>query len=262
MNIRHARGIAAFAFAAAGASVIAEPLGEVDKTARQWIDLRVRTSQLEEAWRTEKDLLESTISALTERATRLEEQRDLAKAKSAKEREELEALDARIKDAAADLSGSDARLKALTVRLLALRPNLPPRLSAALDLPYRSLATPELPFGERMQYAMTILNRCAQFNRVVTAGEDVLALEEGSPAKSLDTIYWGLSHGYAVDRPGHKAWIGAPGSGGWRWESQPEAYDAIVRLLEVARDATDPEFVVVPGRVANEFNSATGGAPQ
>jgi len=107
-----------------------------------------------------------------------------------------------------------------------------------------------------------VLNRCAQFDRVVTAGEDVLTLEGESGAKSLDVIYWGLSHGYAIDRSTRKAWLGRPGAGGWRWEPAPDAYARVAHLLDIARDRADPAFVVVPAQVTQALpETANHGAP-
>jgi hypothetical protein len=224
----------------------ADPLDDVNQSAREWVKLRVEANRLDSDWRGERELVTSTVAALKERATSLEEKRDLAKAKTAKDREELEALRTRNLSAAEDLKACEARLGTLRSRLLVLRPNLPPRLSEALEMSYRTLATPGLPFGEGMQIAITILNRCAQFNRQVTAGEDVLALAGGASPKSLETIYWGLSHGYAIDRQARQAWLGSPGPDGWRWEPQPAAFDRIAELLAVARDRADPALIVAP----------------
>jgi hypothetical protein len=63
-----------------------------------------------------------------------------------------------------------------------------------------------------MQLAMTVLNRCALFNRTVTCGDEVLTISGEQGAKSLEVIYWGLSHAYALDRAAGKAWYGAPGA--------------------------------------------------
>jgi len=258
MKIRFSRWtLALMLFAPAPRTIAADPLDEVDQLARDWVKLRVETTQIDTAWRSERELLESTLTALRERATLLEEKRDLARAKTAKDREELDGLRAKNQAAADDLKACEARAKALTEQLVALRPSLPPRLSDALEMSCRSLAAPELPFGERLQFAMNVLNRCAQFNRAVTAGEDVLTLEGEPTTKSLDVIYWGLSRGYAIDRSARKAWLGGPGPGGWRWEPKPEAYERVVRLLAIARDQADPGFVVVPAQVAKSLGETS-----
>ncbi len=231
-------------------SIAAESIDDVDKMARDWVKMRVETNQLDTGWSSQSELLKSTLAALKERASSLTEKRDFAKAKTAEERKEIDALVAKNRAADEDLKVCEVRLGALTKKLIALRPNLPPRLSEALEMSYRSLASADLPFGERMQLAMNVLNRCAQFNRSISTGEDVLTLEGEPTAKSLDVIYWGLSYGYAVDRTGHRAWLGRPGPDGWQWKAQPGAFDRVEHLVAIARDRSDPAFVVIPAQVA------------
>lgn len=231
----------------------ADSLETVAKSADEWVKLRIETTRLETAWQEERTLVESMVTALKERAAVAEEKRDLVQARTAKNREELDALRAKIEAESAELRAFETRLKNLTVKLTALRPSLPPRLSEALEMAFRSLENPALAAGDRMQLAMTVLNRCAQFNRSVTVGEDVLALEDAAPAKSLEVIYWGLSHGYAVDRAARKAWLGSPAGTGWKWEPKPEAFENVLKLLAVARDKADPDFVNVPATVARSL---------
>jgi hypothetical protein len=227
----------------------ADSLETVAKSADEWVKLRVETTRLQTAWEQERTFVQSMVTALTERAASAEEQRDLVKARTAREREELETLRAKIEAEGNDLRAFETRLKNLTTKLVALRPSLPPRLSDALEMAFRSFENKALPVGERMQLAMSVLNRCAQFNRTVTYGEEVLALESGSPAKSLEVIYWGLSHGYAVDRTARKVWLGSPSNSGWKWEPKSEAFENVARLIAVANDKADPEFVNVPATV-------------
>ena len=231
----------------------ADTLETVGKSAEEWVKLRVEAARLETAWQEERTLVGSMVVALTERAVTAEEKRDLTKARTARDREELDGVRARIEAEGNDLRAFDARLKSLSAKLVALRPALPPRLSEALEMSFRSLARAELPPGERMQFTMNVLNRCAQFNRSVTLGEDVLTLDGVAAAKSLEVIYWGLSHGYAVDRAARKAWLGAPRGGEWRWDPKPEAFENVVRLIAVASDKADPEFVLVPATVTRSL---------
>ena len=232
--------------AAFGAEPATDPLAPGEKAASDWIKTRLETSRIESAWVSEKPLLESTINGLKERAQSLEEKSDLLKASTAKDREEFETLKAKAKAASDDLHAAEARINALSAKLVEMRPSLPPRLSEALELPYRSLANAGLASGERMQLAMTVLNRCALFNRTVTCGDEVLTISGEQGAKSLEVIYWGLSHAFALDRGAGKAWYGAPGARGWQWEPSPDAVRPVEKLMAVYNDKADPDFVAVP----------------
>ena len=156
-----------------------DPLTTLENAASEWVKTRMEAVRLETIWATEKPLLESTLAGMKERATALEEKRDLLRAKTADERAELEAVSSKMKVGAEELAGVGTQLDALTVNLQQLRAGLPPRLSAALDLPFRSLAGKSLSTGERSQLVATVLNRCGQFYRAITCTEEILTLEYG-----------------------------------------------------------------------------------
>lgn len=226
-------------------------LDAIQKSASEWVKIRVETVRVEKDWASEKGLLESTIRGLEERAQVLEETRENAQAKGAKESEELDSIRAKIKQANEELSVTETRLKTVTQQLVAMRAALPPRLSEALELPYRSLSNAGATTGERMQYVTTVLNRCLQFNRTVTCGEDVLTLDSATGAKAYEVIYWGLSHGYALDRSTKRAWLGSPGASGWQWEPLPDGAKAVADLIAIHGDKADPALVSAPARIAH-----------
>ena len=229
----------------------AEPtaLESVEKAAGEWVKVRAETARLETEWETTRPLLESTVSGLQERAQALEAKRDFLKAKTAKDREELATLEAANKASAAALQSVGAQLKAMNARLFELRASLPPRLSEALEMAYKSLAAPDVTVSERMQLTMTVLNRCIQFNRSITCEDEILTLGEGKNAQQLEVIYWGLSYGYVLDRPARQVWFGSPGPERWRWEPVPDAFDQVARLVTIYRGKAEPEFVEVPARL-------------
>lgn len=242
--------------ASAHAAQDEDPIAPAQKAATEWVKVRLETARLDTTWTSEKPLLESTVSSLKDHAQTLEDKRDLLMSQTAKDREEIATLEAKNKEAADDLHASNDRLVALTARLAALRPFLPPRLSEALDLSFRSLANTGLATGERMQLTMTMLNRCLLFNRTVTSGEEVLTIDSADGARSLEVIYWGLSHGYALDRKADKAWYGSPGPGGWKWEALPGGAAPVSRLIAIYNDKADPDFVPVPAMLSQPVADA------
>jgi hypothetical protein len=227
----------------------ADTLDDGEKAARDWINVRLETTRIEGEWESQRPLLTSLVEGLKDRATSLEEKRDGLDARTAKDREDIAALGAKNAEATDMLAKSDERIRAVGGRLVSLRPFLPPRLSEALDLAYKSLGNPKLAAGERMQLVVTILNRCAQFNRSITGGTEILTLGSGEDARSLDVLYWGLSHGYALDRAAGKVWYGAPGPEGWKWEPKTDALAGVEHLMSVYDDKADPAFVAVAATV-------------
>jgi hypothetical protein len=227
----------------------ADPIKEVGQTASEWVKTRAETVRIENAWTQNRALLLSTIAGLKERADRLQDKRDHLLSTTTEERAEQAALATKLADSQENLRLTEARLLALTDKVLRLRPQLPPRLAEALEMSYRSLAAKEIAPGERMQLIMTVLNRCAQFNLTITHGDETLTLPGEPGPKSVDAIYWGLSHGYALDRAAGKAWLGTPGTAGWQWEPLADAAPAVTALLAIRRDEADPRLVSVPARL-------------
>lgn len=227
----------------------ADPIQEVGRTAADWVKTRGETVRLENNWQQDRTLLTGTIAGLKERTARLAEQRDHLRARTAEERAELTGLAAKLTRSEEGLQVMEKRLGELTGQMLRLRPRLPPRLSSALDLSYRSLAGPDGSPGERMQWVMTILNRCAQFNQTITHGEETLELPGETGPKSFEVIYWGLSHGYALDRSAARAWLGAPSADSWAWTPLEGAAPAVTDLIAIRRDEADPRLVSAPARL-------------
>ncbi len=249
MTARFASGLVLLVLACATApapTFAADTVETATKSVDDWVKLRLEAARLDTTWHDERALLEAMAVALEERAAVTEEKRELVRARTARAREEASTLRGRWEAEQADVQAMDARLKAMAERLGQLRRNLPPRVSDALEMSYRSLANPSLPPAERFQLTMTVLNRCLEFNRSVAVVEDVLTIP-GQPApRSLPVLYWGLAQGYALDAPNRQVWVGAPEGGAWRWQPRPQAYAAVETLLQIARDKADPGLHPLP----------------
>jgi hypothetical protein len=226
-----------------------DPLRTVEQAAEKWVDLRTTNARLESEWATQKPLLESFITALNSRSETLETRRDFLIAKAAKDTAELGALESANRTALADTQAAEARVKTVAAQLLQFRAALPPRLSAALEMSYRTLAKPDASVNERMQIAATVLGRCLQFNREISVGSEPLVLPGETGERVLDVIYWGLGQGYALDRKAGKAWVGRPEAGSWTWKAAPDAVAAVTTLIAIQQDKADPKFVALPAQV-------------
>jgi hypothetical protein len=228
----------------------ASPLDDVQKTVTEWVQVRAETAKVEADWTWQQMLMQSTLDALQERTRQLEAQRTELEARTAEERRDTADLMAHgqaLKDAQAQAAN---RLQLLGERLSRMRAWLPPRLSAALDLPYRSLAKPDADISERMRYAMVILNRCNQFNRMVSADEEMITAANGDK-RLMEVVYWGLSHGYALDRSSNEAYFGAPTESSWAWTSLPGMAPQVARLINASVDKAEPAFVILPAQASH-----------
>jgi len=233
----------------------------VQKAAIEWARIRGETTRLESDWQWQKQILAATNAVLVDRVHKLEARRDELKAKTSGDMTELGELAAKNADGAAALTAADNSLKATTKQVIDLRRQLPPRLSAALELPYRSLANPQLTTGERMLYLTTILNRCAQFNKSIAYGDEAIALPGESERKLLNVIYWGLGQGYALDRITGNAYVGRPGPNGWTWQPDAAAAKPLSQVIAINQEKADPAFVVLPLVLAHPASVDRGGTP-
>jgi hypothetical protein len=229
------------------------PLQDLQTTATTWANLRSELNRLETYWTTEKKVLTASLSGLSQRAEQLALQQEILVASTAKDRREIDELRTENNRRTETLAQVDTRMVIVTQKLLALRPSLPPRLSIALELPYRSLNTPNLAAGERAQHVMTILNRCHQFNQAFVFAEEIIPTQPGADPQLLEIIYLGLAQACAIDRAADQAYVGRPVDGNWTWTQTPDLAGEITRLIAIYQDRTEPTFISVPLQV-------TGGA--
>ena len=224
----------------------------VQKAATDWSKIRAETARLEADWEWQRQLLGSTNIALQDRVQRLERERNELKAKTASGDGEIDELKSQNDALRSALDGADQQLKRVTEQLTLLRPQLPPRLSDALELPYRSLGNAALTPSERMLYATTVLNRVQQFNKTVTYGDELVTVPDGGKDRRLlSVIYWGLGQAYAIDRVSGKAYTGAAAAGGWTWSENPTVKSAMDRIVAIQQEKADPDFIELPVRLAH-----------
>lgn len=230
------------------------------KAASEWVRVRGETSRLEAEWRSQQPLLESTVAGLVQRAETLKAKRDFLEASHAEETAQLEDLEANNAAQMAAFEQGETQLRALAERLVRLQPFLPPVLSSGLDKLYLSVTDPEIVLADRARFTFALLNRCIEFDRTIHCGPELLQIDPQSGPRLHEAIYWGLSHGYALDRQRQKVWFGSPGERGWHWEELSDAADRVARLIAIYQGDHDPAFVEVPARLSQVESARTADA--
>lgn len=227
----------------------ADTTNEADKLTREWINTRLETEKLKSDWTYGREIMTSTLHGLNERAAELEKQLADRKAKHADEDAELAALRDRKSEAIGKQAQVTSAIAEVAHQALALRPTLPPRLSDALDVAYSSLAAADAGSPEQMQLAMTVINRCIQFNRTITYDEEAIALPGEPRPKMLEVIYWGLSQAYAVDRQANRAWRGSAQDTNWSWQPLESSAADVAALIDMYNDKAEPAFVSLRAQI-------------
>lgn len=236
-------------------------LSNTAELVQEWTRLRTEAGRIESDWHWQRSVLQTTQEALQHKVRRLEAERDLERANQEKLNADHAARTAENQTQQDTLAALDRELKELSARAVALHRWLPPRLAAAVELPARSLADPDLPATDRMQHLASFHNRCNQFNRTITYSEEVLVLADGQQPRLLEVLYWGMAAAYALDREGDLAYTGYPGIDGWTWEPLNNAAGDVARLIAVHRDETPPHFVTLPLQVRNPRFSGAAASP-
>jgi len=211
----------------------------------QWAQLRQETVQLEEDWEWKRGIIENNTHALQERQETIRKEVALIEATSSSELRQLDELQDKATDAQTSLNEMSEALETVSAQLLELRPQLPPRLSRALELPFLSLGDDALPPGERMQLVITVFNRCAEFNKSVQLSQEPVVVDSGEEIM-LEVLYWGLAQAYALDRQAGTAYRGFPENGTWVWVSEPGIAGKVAQAIDIFNEDQDPSFVTLP----------------
>lgn len=239
--------VASFALALAGAQT--DPFEQLQQSAREWARIKDALSQLESNWQWEQEWIKASLAATQAEETRLlatKRRLETAAAENLSQRDRTESLAEAVDT---ELSELTERLNRLALTLTQLRPYLPPRLAASLELPYRTLDERDRPANERLIAATNIINRALNFNRSITLSEEPISSVEQPRQTLFEVLYWGLSHAYALDRSTGKAYFGHPHAQGWTWSEQPQIAAALRKAIAMQKGELDPAFVNLPARV-------------
>lgn len=230
-------------------TAFATPLNDIQKSAAEWSRIRSETSRLEADWASEREVLDASISGLSIEADQLELENRAIIAESTKQSDEIDRLTARNQANTDRIDQTVDRLSELSAELITLRSALPPRLSDALDLAFRSIAASDLKPADRMRHTMAILNRCQQFDQTFVLTEEILPTEAGGKDRLLEVVYWGLAQACALDRSAGEAFIGRPIDGQWTWVAAPGLVESAIKLIDVREDDVPPDFVTLPFQI-------------
>jgi hypothetical protein len=223
------------------------PLGDVEVAAADWAHIEAESVKVEQEWSFGKPFLENLLAERNLRLKELNSKLLAARANGRKNAEDQAGSRERIEAAHAYLAAADVSLNETVAVLQASRSRLPPRLSDSLELSYRTMGEVERPISERWQAVTVIVNRCFQFNHTIVKAEELLQVEGAAP-RLVETIYWGLAQGYALDRAENRAWRGSPEPGGWKWEPF-DGQKPLAHALAIYSERADPYFMPLDAKL-------------
>ncbi|MDQ8203468.1 DUF3450 family protein [Pelagicoccus sp. SDUM812003] len=229
----------------------ATELDQLKQKTDKWIDLRTRLAEEKAAWRTDKEVLKTSIETLQSSLSSAEE--SLAYYRHSIEELEERTSAARLKESAHSELGQQIaqRIDGYEQRLQALSERLPDPLKDKL----RSLlakipgeSEQNVPLPNRLQNVVAIMTTIDEFNQSLTLSHSIRSVDDGNTIE-VRALYWGLSHGFATDLTGERAWLLKPDLDGWQWIDFDESSPAIKRIFHVYDKLEDPIAVSVPFQI-------------
>ncbi len=232
---------------ASGSSTLEEARFAMSK----WIETQQIISKERNEWQQGKEILlgrlelvKREIATLEEAKTKAQSKVDAAAEKRVAltaEKEELESVGGRLKEAATGLEGEIRRLYR----------TLPEPLQEKLGQLHERIpedpATTRVSIAERFQNVLGILNEVNKTNNEITVHYEVHTLADGKPSE-VKAVYVGLAQAYFVSARS-EAGIGRPSEDGWTWEPSNTIADEVLQTLEILQGKHSPVFVPLPLRI-------------
>lgn len=223
----------------------------------EWMSLMQERQRIEDAWREDKQVLESTRDGLKAEIKQLNEDIDRARKRSGKWSNEKEEQQQKRKKYEAAKHWLADCLPLIEAKALSYKNKFPVsvlkgnnKLASAIQALENRVGRKDAPkegLGARMNRIRLILSEATKFSqtlKIVTEdhqydGEEV----------TLMVMYLGFSQAYATNKGKTVALRGVCGKDGWDFTKADESADDILQAIQIAKGDGDVEFVSLPTEV-------------
>lgn len=235
----------------AASAAWADELDKDKEMLSKWVETRKLISEEKEKWNLERETLGRRIDLVrAERDTlrkRIHETQALITDADKKRTDLVDENDA-LKNTSAALEN---RIHTLERSVLQLLPNLPKPVQERIKPLSQRIPKSEqseLSLSERYQNVIGILNELNKGANEINLVSEVRDLEDGTRAE-VQTLYIGYACAYACNNNGDQAFVGYPGSDGWRWEQMNEIAPRVADAIAVFKNEKVAEFIPLPIKV-------------
>lgn len=219
----------------------------------RWVAVGQDLARTRANWQFERDILEATKESLLGEIEQIKSQ--IADAKE-EEQSADEASKKLAKEQVALIEAADrvtSVIAKLEERLIRLVPRLPPhlqrKLGADLEILNNKEKREDTGIATRLTTVTNILQEAEKANNeVITVNEE---RDVDGKTQSVRTAYLGLAIAYSTTEDESVGWIGTPSVNGWEFEERPEAAKAIARVVAIANNSADVEFVPVTAKISD-----------
>ena len=228
-----------------------EYYSEIRETISQWAQTLKEIQTAEEDWKSESLLLEGQKESLTAEEDDLTDSIKLAKEErdsSDKDSVELVNKKKKLEDVTKLI---DSEITKFENRILKLDKVLPRPLRDKFAPQYETMRLSEekkkeIGSAKRVQNLLAAVTEIEKFQNKITDVSEIIKVKDIE--QQVDTLYFGLSIAYAVNKTGDWAAI-ATGNSGWEFKERKELGEKIKQLVQIARKEGEIDFVELESQV-------------
>ncbi len=217
--------------------------------ADRWIELERRIADERNEWRTDKEILETSVEVLKKEQSGLRSKLEANELATSLFKRRLEQTQAEMAEHQAGHETLGAGIADLERRIEILATRLPPPLLEKVGPMVDKLKAPAgesaLSPSERTQTVVSILSSIDLFNNTLTLTHELRQRPTGQTI-DVKVLYWGLAIAYAVDAPASQAWLVTPGADGWTWHDQSGNVTRIKALIDTYEKQRSPDLIELP----------------
>ena len=224
---------------------------EIRETISQWAQTLKEIQTAEEDWKSESLLLEGQKESLAAEEDDLKNSIKLAKEErdsSDKGSVELVNKKKKLEDVTKLI---DSEITKFENRILKLDKVLPRPLRDKIAPQYETMRLSEekkkeIGSAKRVQNLLAAVTEIEKFQNKITDVSEIIKVKDIE--QQVDTLYFGLSIAYAVNKTGDWAAI-ATGNSGWEFKERKELGEKIKQLVQIARKEGEIDFVELESQV-------------
>jgi hypothetical protein len=219
---------------------------EIDKLAKQWVQLAQQNNEIKQQWRLRKPVLQQQLQLLKaekDRLTVLLNQDDNVSNDMQQERFTLLQQQTEFESTQDNLT---ATLDKTLQRLITLYPQLPPPLKIRWDTELALLQTFK-DNSERLEKQLFLLDSLAGYNQRIAVHQANMTFDDGQELQ-VKQIYLGTYLGWYVSQNGQYWGSGKSTSAGWQWQHQSKQITSqqLLDLIAATEDFSHAELMRLP----------------
>ncbi|MEM8549392.1 MAG: DUF3450 family protein [Verrucomicrobiota bacterium] len=230
----------------------ASPVTQTKSKLDKWVETQQLISEVKNEWAIEKELLQDTVTLLTDERDTLDERiKNFEEGSNEADKRRDELLLARVEYKNAQ-NALEEQITGLEKKLLALIPTLPAPLRSKLnDFIVRIPEDPakaNITLSERLVNLVAVLRETERFNRDVHLFGVTERIDgEDSEPRQVWRIYWGLAGSYYVDEQGELGGAYLRTDDGWVSQAD-NSLASDLSLLRNIKEGTEDQisFIQLP----------------